>query len=245
MTAPDIISLLVSFMGLLVAAIAIYYTYCQKRAGLGIKTIDSRDMGFKTILHTKPNAISIMGISLRGLFRYAIADEWIKLFAESIDCRIRILLLNPYSLACFKLAQRESELSDTNEYYKSYLFLDILETLKYLDESVQSRTKSGNLEIRLYDDIPLGMLVLTGDYCLLEAYSSPEMRQLRTLRPTILITKTSASSLHDHMRNLFDRTWNNAVPFSSDFKTSSLDELSRIRNMIIHGRQKRQQDALE
>lgn len=233
MSFADTLSAVVSLLGVVIALVTVAYALRWRRRGAGIRSLKSREDALGMLLDLEPKVMNVMGISLRGLLR-EYGDGRFRNFLESHpSTRVRVILLNPYSVASLKVVQRETMSLDLESFSQSYLFHDMLASVSLLNEMSQ---RIQNLEVRLYDSFPYGMLLLTEEYCLFEPYLAPESRQFSRQSVSLMIKKTSpeGGDLYNQMMTTFERVWTDSVPLSSDLAANSLKELAKLRNIIAH-----------
>jgi len=235
MSIAEILSVIVSSLGVIVSSYVLaYYALRSKRRGVGIRAVHSREQALRLLLDNEPEMIDVMGISLRGLLHESGDEQFLWFLNRCPRIRVRVLLLNPYSVASLKVAQREEAVSfDTEGIHQSYLFREILFSIRLLQDLSQRNDK---LEVRFYDSFPSGMLLLTEEYCLFEPYLSPDYRRLRQQPAGLLIRRASpdGSLFYDYMARTFEGTWEQSVLLSSDLAVDSLDEVAKLRNIISH-----------
>ena len=232
----EIISSVVSLVGIVLATASVLYTIKLRRKPIPIRTLHNRDDAFDQLFKEDTSSLLIMGISLRG-FLQGKGFYWLReLLMTNSGKAVKMLLLNPYSVYAPKLAQREEDHLPLESYFSSTIYHDILHSLHSLKEL--SRTHS-QMEVRLYNDLAPGMILITDSMCLYEPYSFRENRQLGSTSPLVFIRRSREEGIlmYDQMRFTFEDIWQRSVGVMDDLRLSTGKEIDMLKELLTKGRE--------
>jgi hypothetical protein len=231
-TISDILSVTISVIGIIAAIIAFSYSMVLKKKASSIKLITNRQSTMKymdNLLLESLNQLDILGVSLHGLFR---TPETLKrCISANPSLKIRILILNPYSISAYKYSQQEENLSTFADYINSPLFYHLNETIAIVQKEFQM---NGQLIVKLYNDFPTGIMVINDYKCLFDPYSFPTSRRIGSTTPIMLISKSTdeGKALIQQILYSFECKWNSALNIYDNLKESSMDELNSFSKYI-------------
>ncbi len=228
MSASEIVSLVTGVVAIVIAVCSLAYAARQARRRRGIQLIPHSRYGLNLLISSQPEWLCVMGVTLRS---FLVADTFRLHISLTPDIRVRILLLNPYVVASLKMAQRERELSDI----ASFVGSDYLrERLAILDYARHMCADMSNVEVRLYDQFPMGSLFISDKACIYSPYVSFEFRQLSHARNAFLVRREAPDStaFYAQLLQTFEAIWTGAVPLAEDPRSASLNELMQIEGAL-------------
>jgi len=148
---------------------------------------------YSSIIKSTQYEVNILGATLTSFF-------WIPDFEEATlnalqkGVNFRVLILNPTSDAIKFLSKQEHQ-SDEN------LKNEILRSINKWNE-LQDRAPRGGIEIRLYDSLPIGFLLITDARLLFAPYLSSD-----AFLPSPCFELKATESIYKSYRNFFENMW--------------------------------------
>lgn len=223
----DAISLLATFIGILITIIAIFIAYKINKNNSSVQVVSAREKIFQDIFSKSVQNIDFMGLSLKG-FISNYYSEIARLAEKGI--KIRILILNPNSFSFFKIAEQETHSSNIIDYRNFYLNKDIEDSKNQVSKLMQHYN---NIEIRFYEELPM-TFIISEKFAYVEPYHSPEIRQIESLdRPVIIKIDTKKGKfLKEALQDVFNKIWENALPITADSEIMAKEEINKFYQFI-------------
>jgi hypothetical protein len=215
-----IFSAALSIIGILMSIIALIISFKQSKRIGAIQTLDNDDKAINIFLSAEKTFINVMGVT-----RLDRKGKLLQFIKNNTQLPIKILLLNPYSVSAFKYIERE----DYPVSEKNTIFDNSMDTIQHLKQLSTSRS---NIEIRLYDDFPMGLVLFSDNYCLFEPYYLPESRNISFKQEPLFLIKSNTAE-YNSLTDSFNHIWIKSEDTSiMDPKTASLKELSKIERQL-------------
>lgn len=199
MNISDYLAVTVSIVSTILALISLALTVKKKSERKAITVVKDQSEVIKSVLKSAPSYINIMGITLKRLLFQEHLLEFIK---SNSQCRLKILILDPKSLAASQLISQESRYG-----YK-------LELLSAIDELKYKTSGLSNVHIKLYQDFPNTFMLVSDGLCAIQPYANPIVRKISIYRTAMLLftpTTEETKSICNSLKENFEDIWARAV----------------------------------
>jgi hypothetical protein len=201
MINTELISIIVSIIGLTIGVIAFILTIAQEKKGKAFVKIDVPMKGEDKVIDSSKSFLKLMGISLRPILRSRKLLEFAK---ANPHISIKLLVLDPNSLGAQQYFSQEELLIEHVKRSLSEMYQENL-----IDANQQLKEFS-NIEVRLYSVFPNGYFFISDKLCLLKARTISLFGRMAAYKiPFILVDNSyeEGKKIYDSSVTIFDFIW--------------------------------------